>query len=134
MENRRLFFGLFLCTLAFLPSCFDTPYKEGRDLYTFYCENCHGDNGVGLLALIPPIAGSDYLVKNRDSLACIIQYGLQGKITVNNRVYDEMMPGIGTLKPAEVANIINYINTSFGNDLPPVRLPDVEKRLKECVY
>ena len=115
-----------------LGSCFDTPYKEGRDLYENLCAGCHGEDGVGLLALVPPIAGSDYLKNHRDSLACIIKYGLTGPIVVNGRTFEGEMIGYVDLKPVEIVNIINYINHSWTNNEPEMSLSEVEEDLKNC--
>ncbi|MEP5611526.1 MAG: c-type cytochrome, partial [Cyclobacteriaceae bacterium] len=49
-------------------------YKvEGAKIYATYCTNCHQDNGKGLAALYPPLAGSDYLLENISRAACIIK-------------------------------------------------------------
>jgi len=44
--NKRFFvFGL-LMTVIFLASCDYQPYKQGRNLYNFYCATCHMDKKV----------------------------------------------------------------------------------------
>lgn len=44
-------------------------------------------------ALIPPLAGADYLANNQANLPCLIRKGIQDTIVVNGKVYAEKMPG-----------------------------------------
>ena len=90
------------------------------------------EDGTGLRGNIPPLAGSDYLRKNPAATACIIRYGLQEPVTVNGKVYDQPMAGIPQLNEFEIANIINYIHHSWGNDLGYVSLEKVRSALDTC--
>lgn len=90
------------------------------------------DDGSGLVGNIPPLAGADYLAKNQDKLACIIRYGMEGEIVVNGKTYKQPMAGIKQLSDAEIANVINYINTAWGNDLPYMQITSVQEQLKAC--
>ncbi len=130
MKNKILFF-IFLLALAIV-ACNDTPYVQGQILYKNFCENCHFEDGSGLQGIIPPLAGSDYLAANQELLPCIIRYGVKGEMTVNGRVYDTEMQGAKELSEFEITNIINYINTSWENDIPIARHLDVRAALKAC--
>lgn len=90
------------------------------------------EDGTGLQGNIPPLAGSDYLRKNPAATACIIRYGLQEPVTVNGKVYDQPMAGIPQLNEFEIANIINYIHHSWGNDLGYFPLEKVRAALETC--
>ena len=104
----------------------------GERLYKTNCANCHMDNGVGLGALMPPLAGSDYLAKNRERIVCIIQNGLQDTIVVNGQTYAEQMPGNPQLSEIQITNIANYLFQSWGNQVPPLTFEDTQKALKDC--
>ncbi len=124
--------GLALLTLVF-GQCGNTQGRmEGAALYRIHCANCHLDSGQGLGALIPPLAGSDYLAAHRERLPCIVRHGLKDTIVVNGTQYAEAMAGIETLSDIQIANILNYIHTSWGNDLPLYRLDEVQQLLKQC--
>ncbi|MBK6931576.1 MAG: cytochrome c [Saprospirales bacterium] len=118
-----LFFGL---------KCQQNPYREGARLYQVHCANCHMDDGAGLSALIPPLAGSGFLKTHRERLPCILKYGLKDTIQVNGKQYAEQMPGVPTLSAVHITNILNYIQTSWGNQEQPFRLDDVEALLEAC--
>lgn len=108
-------------------------YKiEGKKLYQVHCANCHQKNGEGLARLYPPLVGSDYLLADLPRAACIVKYGQDGPITVNGKSYDQMMPGVESLAPLEVAEILTYISNSWGNMGGISSTRDVTKWLKDC--
>lgn len=105
--------------------------SEGAQLYNQYCSNCHQMEGQGLAALIPPLAGSDFLMADAKRAACIIKNGQSGKITVNGVEYDGVMPMLA-LKDLEIAEIVTYISNSWGNKAGLIDVNDVATYLKEC--
>lgn len=132
MKQRWISSILFVVLVAQLPSCNENPYQQGQILYQNFCANCHMDDGSGLEGLIPPLTGADYYQENVLQTACLIRYGIEDKITVNGQVYEQPMPGADQLTEFEIANILNYINTAWYQDLPYVKLADVRNTLKEC--
>ncbi|AYL95974.1 c-type cytochrome [Mucilaginibacter celer] len=110
---------------------FNRYYSGGSALYQQYCQNCHGKEGLGLQSLIPPLTDSTYLKNNKTKLACFVQKGLEGKITVNGRVFDDQMQG-DDLSPIEIAKVLTYITNSFGNKLGTINLEQVQGDLKNC--
>ena len=119
--------------LAILPSsCDSNPYKQGQLLYENYCQNCHQENGEALLGLIPPLKNSDYLERHQTELPCIIRHGLSGEITVNGLPYNHEMPENKEFSEIEIANIINFVNNSWGNDYGYVSYDVVKETLEKC--
>jgi mono/diheme cytochrome c family protein len=96
------------------------------------CANCHMDNGEGLGELIPPLAKADYLVLNRDKIPCVVHYGLKDSIIVNGKIYHEEMLNYKTLNLADLTNILNYVNNSWGNQNGVYRLDEVTKMINDC--
>lgn len=127
-----LLFLLSIITITLLISCDYQPYKQGRNLYNYYCASCHMDDGSGLKGLYPPLAGADYLAKNQDKIACIIRYGLTDSILVNDKIYSQEMPGVKDLNDVQITNIINYVNHAWGNQLSHVKVEDLRKKLRDC--
>ena len=116
-----------------LPACTEKKtFKQGKILYENFCANCHFEDGTGLAGVIPPLAGSDFLKKYPEKIPCIIRGGIKGEIIVNGKIYNTEMPGSEKLSEFEITNIINYINTAWGNDFPLARHLDVRKSLKKC--
>jgi hypothetical protein len=90
------------------------------------------DNGEGLGALIPPLAGSDYLAPNRDRLACMVRNGIQDTILVKGKVYAEQMLGNDKLSDIQIANVLNFVLYKWGNQIPPLTFEEVQKSLAVC--
>lgn len=107
-------------------------YKvEGAKIYSTYCANCHQDDGKGLAALYPPLAGSDYLLDNISRAACIIKNGQAKEIVVNGVTYNQMMPG-NPITNLELAEVLTYVTNSWGNEAGLIGVKDVDKWIAEC--
>ncbi len=91
-------------------------------------------DGSGLRQLIPPIAQSDYLIKNRRKLPCLIKHGIQGPIIVNGQEYHQIMPGAETLTADQITNLLNYVQTNFGNKNKRFTIPEVAAILDTCSH
>jgi mono/diheme cytochrome c family protein len=88
----------------------------GRDLYLAHCSACHQAGGEGIPGVFPPLKGSG--VVNRDDAAKhirVILDGMQGA-RAGGVVYTAVMPPFaGALSDAEIAGIIDYERSSWGN-------------------
>lgn len=107
-------------------------YKvEGAKVYATYCANCHQQDGKGLAAVFPPLAGSDYLMADLKRAACIIKNGQAKEIVVNGETYNQMMPG-NPITNLEIAEVITYITNEWGNEAGLTGVKEVDKWLQEC--
>jgi nitrite reductase (NO-forming) len=98
----------------------------GKALFNGTCSVCHQSNGAGLPGVFPPLAGSDYLNADPRRAAAVIMHGLSGKLTVNGKEYDSVMPPMNQLNDDEVANILTYVLNSWGNKGGQVTTKDVK--------
>ena len=92
----------------------NTSMKRGRLVYNNFCINCHMVNGKGATNIFPPLAQSDYLEKNQNESIIGIKNGMTGEMVVNGRTYNSVMTPLG-LSDEEIADVMNYINNSWGN-------------------
>ena len=90
------------------------------------------EDGTGLVDVIPPILSSDYLTNFSHTLPCLIKKGIKGHIMVNGKTYNTEMPGSPRLTEFEITNVINYINTAWGNNNPITKHASVRKALSKC--
>jgi len=90
------------------------------------------ESGEALLGLIPPLKKSDYLERHQAELPCIIRHGLEGEIMVNGLPYNHEMPANDKFSEIEIANIINFVNHSWGNNYGYVSYDEVKETLKKC--
>ena len=110
--------------LSVLISCKSSPQQtpelkesmaRGAMVYEDFCMNCHMPNGEGVPKAFPPLAEADYLMNKRLESIKAVKYGLSGEITVNGEVYNSTMAALG-LSDVEVADVMNYVLNSWGND------------------
>ncbi|RDC63935.1 c-type cytochrome [Adhaeribacter pallidiroseus] len=112
--------------------CSPAVNDSGEQLYVQHCASCHMEDGRGLKRLIPPLANADYLVKHRQDLACIMKHGQEGNITVNGLHYQQKMPGAEDLTPDQITNLLNFVQTNFGNNNERFTIPEVSALLDAC--
>ena len=115
-----------------LPGCFSNNRHQGPRLYEQKCASCHGDQGQGLARLIPPLAGADYLADHRAELPCLLRHGQNEIIVVNGVAYRYVMPGNEGLSPAQLTNLLNYVESHWGNEAVPRTIREVEEQLEAC--
>ena len=107
-------------------------YIDSQVLYKTHCANCHQENGQGLAGLYPPIMGSDYLTKNKESVLCSMRNGLKDTIVVNGKSYHQPMPANTQLQALDVAEIATYIYNEWGNEKVITDVKTVGKVLEGC--
>ena len=113
----------------------DRAKAQGQKIYKQYCSACHQDDGNGNpSAFIPPLAGSDWVSpKDPGRLIRIVLNGLQGPITVNGKQYGQaaMLPWRDALTDADVAAVLTYVRSAWGNKAGLVKPEDVKKIREE---
>lgn len=104
---------------------------DGRRVYTTTCGACHQPAGEGTEAY-PPLAGSEWVTGDEGRLARVILHGLTGDIEVAGTMYAGVMPGWGVMfKDEEIAAVMTYIRSSWGNSAPAVRAETVARVRQE---
>ena len=124
-----LLIGSFL-SLAFVqPFNLKQSMEAGKKVYETSCMNCHMQDGKGLEGAFPPVAKSDFLRKNSNEIIDVLTKGQSGEIKVNGVTYNGVMPSVEYLSDKEIADVLNYIQNSWGNkNTKPVLPEQVKKR------
>jgi cytochrome c oxidase cbb3-type subunit 2 len=94
---------------------------RGKALFTANCAACHQANGEGLSGAFPPLK-ANAAVNDTDPTTQLraVLHGLQGA-NVGGVVYASPIPAFGeTLNDADIANIVDYERSSWGNHGTPV--------------
>lgn len=89
--------------------------ERGQITYNDMCITCHMANGKGVPKAFPPLADSDYLKQNQKESIIGVKKGMSGEMVVNGITYNSAMAPLG-LADDEVADVMNYINNSWGNN------------------
>jgi mono/diheme cytochrome c family protein len=94
----------------------ETPIAEadpGAEGYRGVCAACHMPDGSGIPPTFPALAGSQVLQNTEEAVTIIIQGRGQ-------------MPPMPQLTDQQIADILTYERSSFGNDFGPVSVEEVE--------
>lgn len=103
-----------------LPSQSAEIVHPGKAVYTKYCLTCHQSDGSGVPGMHPPLGPGTWVEKDPQELVAIMMKGLSGKIEVDGEEYKNFMPSHAKLTDEEIADVLTYIRSSFGNNLGPV--------------
>ncbi|MBC5826212.1 MAG: cytochrome b N-terminal domain-containing protein, partial [Candidatus Eremiobacteraeota bacterium] len=97
------------------------PAVSGQTVYATNCASCHNANGQGLPGTFPPLAGNTFVTGDAGKVINVLQHGLVGAINVNGKQFNGAMPAWQSkLSPAEIAAVITYIRSTWGNKAAPV--------------
>lgn len=100
----------------------------GANLYKKNCQACHQPTGAGLGAAFPPLAGSEWVQGDEETVAAIVLHGISGEIEVEGKTFKGVMPPFkGKLQPAEIAAVTTFIRSSWGNKAAPITAETVER-------
>lgn len=88
---------------------------KGQQVYTANCASCHQGTGQGVPGAFPPLAGSEYTNGDATKHIQIVLNGLTGPVTVSGKQYNGAMPPWKQLSDDEIASVITYERTSWGN-------------------
>lgn len=90
--------------------------SKGQIIYATYCSACHQNNGKGAPGRFPPLTQSKWVTQKKSDLIEILLNGMQGDIEVNGEHYNGLMPSHVFLKDDEIAHVLSYIRSNFGNN------------------
>jgi len=98
---------------------------DGSVVYAGNCAACHQANGMGLSGVFPPLADSRWVLEDDERLVQILLHGVQGEMVVRGETYNGVMPAFPQLSDAELAAVLTYIRTSWGNAGAPISTDQV---------
>jgi mono/diheme cytochrome c family protein len=108
---------------------------DGAALYQQRCASCHQANGQGTPGVYPPLAASEYSTSANAGVPIrIVIHGIQGPITVKGQQFNSLMPAYGlgiVMSDAEVAAVLTYVRSSWGNSASAVSAADVARVREE---
>ncbi len=97
---------------------FDAP---GSQTYSQYCADCHQRDGSGQALFIPALAGNpSVLDANPISLVNIILNGSSPLVVSGNPDFYRMASYRTILNDQQIADLVNFVRTSWGNHAPSV--------------
>ncbi len=100
---------------------------KGGQIFAQNCASCHQANGQGQAGVFPALAGNKDVTGDTKGVVHTLLYGLQGK-AIDGKSYGAQMPAWkGQLSNADIAAVITYIRSSWGNKSSAITEADVAK-------
>lgn len=95
--------------------------SAAQSSYLENCSGCHGTRGEGDALIAPPLAGNPYVTGDSKKLIQTMLIGMIGPVKERGATWNgSMPPWRGILSDAELAGLITYIRTEWGNRAAPV--------------
>jgi mono/diheme cytochrome c family protein len=111
------------------------PKVVGKRLYSQNCVVCHQANGQGVAGQFPPLAGSEWVngsaKHGENHLILLMLHGHQGPMQVMGGNYNNAMPQWKQLSDDQIAAVLTYIRSEWGNKSDAVEPASVALLRKE---
>jgi mono/diheme cytochrome c family protein len=102
--------------------------SPGARLYLQNCVACHQRNGEGVPGVQPSLAGTGVTIGDPEVLLAWVMYGVRPESLPKGQ-YRGVMPQYAYLSDADLAVLMTYIRTSFGNSASAVG-PDLVQQVR----
>jgi alcohol dehydrogenase (quinone), cytochrome c subunit len=107
--------------------------KPGAKLYLDNCAACHRPDGIGYERVFPRLAGNPAVqAGNPQSIISIVLDGSQTPRTVHTPAQFTMPRFAWRLSDKDVADVVNFVRTSWGNSASPAS-PGAVTRIRESL-
>ena len=123
-ERSRRIAAVTICVCAVLAFGLFAPQSvpafaaspDGAAVYAANCATCHGASGQGTPDAVPPLAKDSYAVGDPKKCIHTVLAGMNDQIVVNGKTYNGgMPPWKGVLTNAQIAAVLTYVRSSWGN-------------------
>lgn len=104
------------------------PAIDGKQLFGAKCAACHQASGLGVAGVFPPVAASEWVLGDEKILANILLHGINGEMVVKGNTYKGAMPAWNMLSDDEIAAVLTYIRSDWGNAAPPIKAETIKSQ------
>ena len=103
----------------------------GKKVFSQSCVICHQATGLGVPGQFPPLVGTEWVLSQDwhgdNHLVKQVLYGMQGPITVKGLPYNNAMAAWNQLTDQQIAAVLTYVRSEWGNNAPPITTEFVTK-------
>jgi mono/diheme cytochrome c family protein len=106
---------------------------KGQLVFERNCQQCHQATGMGVAGQFPPLAGSEWvLAEGPNRIIRNALNGFTGPVTVKGVQYNNNMFAFrDLLSDQDIAAVLTFIRSEWGNNAPPVK-PEQVKKIREA--
>lgn len=98
---------------------------RGQGIYKTYCQVCHQADGNGVPGMNPPLTQTEWVLGDKERLIGVVLNGLSGEIEIKGEIYNNVMASHSFLTDKQIADVLTYVRSSFGNDASEVSEEEV---------
>jgi len=109
-----------------LPGFTIQPSTPGEKIYKQYCLSCHQADAGGVPNLTPPLINTPYVLGDKERLIKIVLNGLNENLEINDENFANPMPPLNILKDRQIADVLTYVRSSFGNKASAITAAEVK--------
>ena len=73
--------------------------------------------------MYPPLTQTDWVLGDKGRLIRLVLNGMTGEVEVKGQVYNNVMTPHAFLRDQQIADVLTFVRSNFGNDASPV-LPE----------
>ena len=103
-----------------------TSKQKGNIVYKQYCLTCHQADGGGVPRMNPRLIKTSYVTGDKSKLIKWVLQGSVEKVAIDGQTYSNNMPPQKNLTDQQVADVLTYIRSSFGNKSSAIFATDVK--------
>ena len=99
---------------------------RGKKVYEQYCLSCHQVDGSGVPRMNPPLIKTSYVLGEKPALIQVVLKGMEASVPIDDEYYSNSMPPHDFLKDQEIADVLTYVRSNFGNKASAVTIAEVK--------
>jgi mono/diheme cytochrome c family protein len=104
-----------------------TAAADGKTVYLQNCLTCHQADGGGVPNMNPPLIKTDYVLGDKTRLIKIVLNGFNDRVEIEGEMYNNVMPSLNHLTDKQIADVLTYVRSNFGNKASAVSSAEVKK-------
>ncbi|RFM28984.1 c-type cytochrome [Deminuibacter soli] len=128
--KKKIITSLLLCATGLYLWAQAQPAKasaeRGKKIYEQYCLACHQVDGTGVPHLNPPLTQTSYVLGDKTALVQVVLKGMQSSVPIDDEYYSNNMAPHNFLKDQEIADVLTFVRSNFGNKASAVTAAEVK--------
>ena len=131
-----LFLSAVICVVAqtkkpahAVPQDAASSANRGKIVYQKQCLSCHQADGGGVPHLNPPLYESTDVIADKKKIISIVLRGMTDRVPIDGEYYSNNMAPHADLSNQQIADVLTFIRTGFGNKASAVT-PDEVKAVR----
>lgn len=98
---------------------------NGLKVFNETCVSCHQADAGGVPRMNPPLIKTPWILGDQTKLIKIVLNGFKEDVEINGDYYSNVMPSFAYLKDQDIADVLTYVRSHFGNKASAITVKQV---------